>query len=172
MKNLLKSILFVALSVSIAQAQETTAKIKADLIGLGLKPEVSNYLATVILPNYTSSGLAQDLTFTSGYGPKVAVAIITPSINMTPAAASNLSAQVNRLVAGSPTLAAVHLPAATARAGKSYAVVNEGSNPVLIFGSGANTLNAGAAGTPVSCASGKICDCLAVSTSKYQCGSK
>ena len=122
----------------------------------------------------TSAGdFSGDATFASGKGVVQAVAIITPSVNMTPAAASNMSATVNRFVAGSPTLAAGHLPAAsTTTVGKEYKVLNEGSNPVLVFGTGSDTINATAAGTPHSCAAGKTCDCLGKAATAWQCGTK
>ena len=132
--------------------------------------------ATTITGAQTLTGQtnhAADAVFASGKGVQEAVAIITPSTNMTPAAASNLSAKVNRLISTSPTLAAVHVPAATANVGKDFVIVNEGANPVLVFPSGASdTLNAGAAGTPVSVAAGKIADCLGVAAGKYQCGAR
>lgn len=121
----------------------------------------------------TTGAFSGDVTMSSGKGVVQAVAIITPNTNMTPAAGSNMSATVNRFVAGSPTLAAANLPAAgAATIGKEYKILNEGSYPVLVFPTGTDTIGAAAAGTPHSCASTKICDCIGKSATAWQCGTK
>jgi len=106
------------------------------------------------------ASVASDLPMAAGKQVQQVVAIITPSTNMTPAAPSNLASPINRLVAGSPTLAAVHLPAATPNKGKTYLVNNEGSNPVLVFPNGSDKINAAGAATPVSVAAGKLERCI------------
>lgn len=117
--------------------------------------------------------LGGDATFASGKAPVLAAVIVTPNTNMTPAAGSNMSAIVNRFVAGSPTLAAANLPAAGAGTiGKEYKILNEGSYPVLVFPTGSDTIGAATAGTPHSCATTKICDCIGKSATAWQCGSK
>ena len=109
-----------------------------------------------------------------GSGIVAPVAIITPvTAHPTPGKGGDVSVgTVNRLVAGSPTLAYVQVPVATANVGKSLTVVNEGSNPVLIAAQGTDTMQAAAANTPYSCATTKLCDCVANSTSTWRCGSK
>lgn len=120
-----------------------------------------------------ATSLGGDATFASGKAPVLAVAIITPNTNMTPAASSNMAAVVNRFVAGSPTLAAANLPAASAATlGKEYKILNEGSYPVLVFPTGSDTIGAAAAGTPHSCATTKVCDCIGKSATAWQCGTK
>ena len=116
--------------------------------------------------------ISTDIVMAAGKQVQQAVAIITPSTNMTPAAASNLSSPINRLVAGSPTLAAVHLPAATPNKGKAYVVTNEGSNPALIFPNAAEKINAGGANTPITVAAGKQAECVVVANDTSLCASR
>lgn len=111
--------------------------------------------------------------FAAAKGEVYGVAAMTPATNFTPVAASSIASRVSRLVSGSPTLAAVHLPAATASVGKRYEITNEGTNPIVICPINAtDTINATAAKTPFSVAAGKIGDCLGVATGKFQCGAK
>lgn len=115
------------------------------------------------------TSVSSDIPLAAGKQVQQAVAIITPSTNMTPAAASNLASPINRLVAGSPTLAAVHLPAATPNKGKTFFINNEGSNPVLVFPGGTNKINAGGAATPVSVAAGKLERCIVTQNDTSLC---
>lgn len=115
------------------------------------------------------TSVSSDIPLAAGKQVQQAVAIITPSTNMTPAAASNLASPINRLVAGSPTLAAVHLPAATPNKGKTFFISNEGSNPVLVFPGGTDKINAGGAATPVSVAAGKLERCIVTQNDRSLC---
>jgi hypothetical protein len=224
MKTAIKVLLIALLAVNTAAAQT----VEHELIGLGMKPELSKYIASVIpagsvlanatylkskdaagsgdlsllrgsanddtslnaktgkVINFTVAGtpiavmgstgfstfpIVDDIALASGKDVKQVIAAITPSTNHTPSAGSSLTiGTISRLVAGSPTLAAVHLPAATANVGKSISIVNEGSNPVLVYPLAGNAINLVGAATPVSLANDKIYNCKVVATDKYRCG--
>jgi len=147
--------------VKISVATTPVAAIGAATPVAAFTPEaVANLSMNGRIDGVTGIALSGDAVFGAGAQAKLPVAIITPSVNMTPAAASNLSSSVNRLVSGSPTLAAVHLPAASTNIGKTFYISNEGSNPVLVFPSGTDKINAGGAATPVSVAAGKLERCI------------
>lgn len=96
-------------------------------------------------------------------------AILTPATDMTPIAAGTMRGFYSRAVSGSPTRAAVFLPAATPNTGKMFYFQNEGSNPVEVYPSGTDKVNAGGAGTPVAVAAGKLEKCVALKTDTYTC---
>lgn len=142
-------------------------------IGGTLDVAGASTLASASVTGGLSMGsVATDAVFASAKNVQLPIAIITPSTNMTPLAAANIAQPVTRLVAGSPTLAAVFLPAATPNKGKSYIVTNEGSNPVLIFPGAAEKINAGGANTPVSLATGKQAECIVIANDTSLCASR
>lgn len=120
-----------------------------------------------------ASGLTTDLYFATGKGVREAVAIITPDVDYTPAAANVITTKVTRCVAGCPTIAAAYLPeASTTTIGATYQILNEGSYPLLVFPNltgGTNTVNAGGAGTPISLATGETGICTGLTATGWRC---
>lgn len=111
----------------------------------------------------------------NGAVPSTLPAVITPMTSITPVAGAALAARVSIMATAAPTFAIVMLPAATSNPNKSFGVYNKSASPLLFHLNGVastDSINAAAAGTPYSCATGKFCDCRVIGAGTYMCVSQ
>lgn len=127
------------------------------------------------IQRYGSGGQTIDMPFTSTYQVKYpAAAVITPDTAYptppaTPCTGSAICGRNNIIAAANPTATFVTLPLATAHVGKVFGLTGMGANPVAIAPISGDSVNALAAGTPFSCATGTSCECRALKTGVYGC---
>lgn len=127
-------------------------------------------VATTPIAQFGSTGWTTDLPFATSAQPQfVAATVITPSTSsVTPAAGYSLSERRHIIAAGSPTLAIVVLPVATASVGKTYSLYNQGSNPVAMVPQ-TGVVNVSGAMTPFICTTLKECQCSGLTTGVFGC---
>jgi hypothetical protein len=186
MKKILLFILAVVPSLAIAQTPR-------DLMGLGMSAPLADYITknmiTTDAAGTTTIGALGTPVAAFGYSTGITLnaaaqqirnsalpAVMTPITALTPNAGDVLTGRLSIMATASPTLAYVELPAATANAGAAFAVYNKGASPLLIVPKGVvaatDSINASAAATPYSCATGKLCDCKNLTTGSYVCVSQ
>lgn len=172
MKKFIPSV-FIVLSIGFVAAYFTSEPVLAGsgnqekLIAAHIHPRDA-----VIIDEVFSSAISEDITIsTTGVDVKYPVAaIVTPQTSYpTPAAGSTLTRKLSIIAAGAPTATFVNLPPASSFAGESVVLAGQSSNPVAIVPQGSDTVNASAAATPFSCAAGTMCECRAVTSSKWGC---
>lgn len=136
-----------------------------DLMGLRMSAELASKVDQIYSSNITTNP-----KFAAGIQPQFpAAAVITPSTSVpTPSAGNTLSNRRTIVAAGAPTAAFVVLPVATASVGKTYSVLNQGSNPVAIVPQ-TGSINVSGALTPFACTTLKECQCSGLTSSTFSC---
>jgi len=155
----------IILSVLVLSTVSAHADNVTDLMGLGMPAQ----LAAEVDAQY-SSNIDVDPVYAAGVQPKFpAAAVITPSTSVpTPSAGNTLSNRRTIVAAGAPTAAFVVLPRATLSVGKTYSVLNQGSNPVAIVPQ-TGSINVSGALTPFPCTTLKECQCTGLTNSTFSC---
>lgn len=186
MKNAMKFLVVLLAVVSTAYAQDDIS-ISTGIIGNG------KYLGAKTTDGQTTVGVlgvdANGKTAINGLGgvilqanktPGAQIAypstnVITPAVTAaayTPNTGYTMSSRFNSVATAAPTLVAVQLPVATSYLGQTFEFYNEGASPALIIPVLGNSINALAAGTPLSCATTKSCECTARYNTRFVCVAK